>query len=169
MFGITEENDVPINEADGNALEVIIIAAILLLFLRATGKRESDLTRDDLSLLDEFYEQARDSIAKIIARTGRNVSMGPTITRIISFVLRIYYIGLLGYGDDEDKFIWEYGDTEHCNDCLSLNEQVHTRREWYDFFLRTGKFPRSSALECKGHHCACNLNPTQRPVTGDLS
>ncbi len=51
---------------------------------------------------------------------------------------------------------WRYGDTEHCDTCLSLNGQRH-RLKW---FISKGYIPRqpgSDTLECKGYNCQCGI------------
>ncbi len=51
---------------------------------------------------------------------------------------------------------WEFGDTDHCDTCQSLNGQRH-RLKW---FLDKGYIPQengSQTLDCHGFHCQCEL------------
>jgi len=62
----------------------------------------------------------------------------------------------------EQRYKWRFGLTEHCDDCLRLNGQVHTLRGWQD----SGWMPRSNNLKCKGYRCKCQLLPTQEKERG---
>lgn len=63
------------------------------------------------------------------------------------------------------RFIWVMGPTEeHCRDCVRLNGQVHTMREW----KASGYTPTSGKTECKSFNCECQLVPTDQPVRGDF-
>jgi hypothetical protein len=48
---------------------------------------------------------------------------------------------------------WRYGDTDHCDDCLSLNGKRH-KLSW---FIKYGWIPQSSNLKCTGRHCQCKI------------
>ena len=45
------------------------------------------------------------------------------------------------------------GNTEHCEDCLKLNSQIHRLKS----FIQSGWHPRSRKLKCKGYNCECEL------------
>lgn len=51
------------------------------------------------------------------------------------------------------KYMWQVGPTDHCADCLRLNNQVHTAEEW----AASGIEPQSPDLLCKGYNCQCRL------------
>lgn len=48
---------------------------------------------------------------------------------------------------------FKVGNTEHCDDCLALNGQIHRLKE----FIQSGWHPKSSRLQCKGYRCECEL------------
>lgn len=65
-------------------------------------------------------------------------------------------------GDPERDGEWEYGDTDHCSTCASLNGQVHPL-SWY---LDNGFIPQESGsetLDCHGYNCQCRIKD---PKTG---
>lgn len=56
----------------------------------------------------------------------------------------------------EQKLIWIYGDTDHCDTCLRLNGIVAFASEWEEADIR----PQSNNLQCGGWRCQCTLIPT---------
>lgn len=72
-----------------------------------------------------------------------------------------YDNGLLS-ADKNGMYVWKYGDTEHCDDCQRLNGQRHRLKEWHGHIL-----PKSSALECKGYRCQCELVKTRGSARGN--
>lgn len=65
------------------------------------------------------------------------------------------------YGNQEQRYEWVYGDTEHCSDCQRLNGTVATASDWLAYPLH----PQDYNLECHGFRCQCRLVPTDKPVT----
>lgn len=63
--------------------------------------------------------------------------------------------------DQNGLYAWKYGDTEHCADCLRLNGQKHRYKDWFNRIM-----PKSSALECKGYRCKCELVKTTGRAQG---
>lgn len=61
-----------------------------------------------------------------------------------------YNAGMMS-SDRNGMYEWEYGATEHCDDCQRLNGQRHRLRDW----MREGWIPKSSKLQCKGYNCKC--------------
>ena len=61
----------------------------------------------------------------------------------------------------DQKLMWVYGDTEHCVDCLRLNERVYRASIWEKYNLR----PRQRELACRGYNCQCRFVVTDKPVT----
>ncbi len=56
------------------------------------------------------------------------------------------------------KYIWSLGNTvHHCDDCLRLDGQVHSRAAW----LSSGYRPQGSNLECGGWRCDCSYVPAR--------
>lgn len=64
----------------------------------------------------------------------------------------------------EDRFIWVYGDTDHCETCLTLNGIIATGAQWEESGYRPQN-PPNDMLECGGWHCQCRLEHTKYPVT----
>jgi len=66
-------------------------------------------------------------------------------------------VGVYNYGlawAQRDKWgTWEYGPTEHCDDCRRLNGQRH-KLSW---FIKGDWIPKSPRLACTGRHCQCRV------------
>ena len=56
------------------------------------------------------------------------------------------------------NLVWEYGDAEHCNTCLSLNGIVARADEWDTLGVK----PQGEMLECGGWNCKCALVSTDK-------
>lgn len=67
---------------------------------------------------------------------------------------------------DNSKFRWDYGDTEHCDDCQRLNGQIHTGKQWRE----SGWYPKARHLSCNGYHCQCRFIqvPNNTPTRGNF-
>lgn len=76
-------------------------------------------------------------------------------------LMQIYQQGKLS-ADANGLYRWEYGDTEHCEDCLRLNGQVHRLKRW----CATGWLPNADQLDCHGYKCQCQLIRTDEPAQG---
>jgi hypothetical protein len=76
-------------------------------------------------------------------------------------IMPIYNEGIMS-ADKNGTYMWVYGDTEHCPDCLRLNGQVHRLRN----FISRGWIPQSDKLACKGFFCKCKFVKTNRPISG---
>ena len=61
--------------------------------------------------------------------------------------------------EPEDKFIWIYGDTEHCETCRALHGLVAYASEWNQSGFYT-QSPPNPLLSCGGWNCHCDLLPT---------
>jgi len=74
-----------------------------------------------------------------------------------------YQIGLRNGAQDDDRYEWVLGATvDHCDDCLRLNGQVHTMKDWQ----ASGYLPQARTLQCGGWNCLCRLVKTNAPVRG---
>jgi hypothetical protein len=72
-------------------------------------------------------------------------------------------IGVPLVAGDKQRYIWQIGNTEqHCEDCLRLNGQVHTMKEW----KQANWLPKTNRLACKGFRCDCSLIPTDLETKG---
>jgi len=61
----------------------------------------------------------------------------------------------------KDKYIWVYGDTEHCDTCARLNGLVATAKEWSIAGIKP-QSPPNDRLDCGGWRCKCELKPTDK-------
>lgn len=59
----------------------------------------------------------------------------------------------------EQKLVWIYGDTEHCETCAALNGIVAWASEWELADVHP-QSPPNDALDCGGWKCQCRLEPT---------
>ena len=66
----------------------------------------------------------------------------------------------------EERFMFVNGPTsDHCVDCMRLDNQVHTGSEWEE---HPELLPQSRDLACSGFRCLCKLEKTDEPVSGDF-
>lgn len=63
-----------------------------------------------------------------------------------------YQAGLVS-ADKNGLYLWRYGDSEHCDSCIKMNDQRHRLKDYH----RKGILPKADSLECKGFNCACEL------------
>ena len=63
------------------------------------------------------------------------------------------------WGAKNQMLTWEYGDTEHCSTCQSLNGKAH-RAKWY---LARDYIPGKpgTAMDCGGYRCKCTLRDNE--------
>lgn len=61
----------------------------------------------------------------------------------------------------DQKLEWIFGDTKHCSSCLKLNGRVYRASIWAKYDVR----PQHPSLECRGFHCACIFQKTNKPAT----
>lgn len=54
---------------------------------------------------------------------------------------------------------WIYGDTDHCDTCMSLNGIVMSAKEWDTLNVKPQSAPNNK-LQCGGWKCQCRLAPT---------
>lgn len=63
--------------------------------------------------------------------------------------------------EEGGNLIWEYGETEHCDTCRSLNGIVASAKEWGAIGVRPQNAP-NSLIDCGGWNCQCTLLPTDK-------
>jgi hypothetical protein len=115
----------------------------------------------DNMILDE-YNYVDSFAADIVAASDQQLDWNPLLSRAQLWANR--YPDVVTKATlitKEQKLIWIYGDTEHCNDCLHLNGIVAWASEWEEVGIR----PQSSDLECGGWRCQCQLIPTSNRHT----
>ena len=105
--------------------------------------------------VDQFYRDIVDARAD-------GTSVSPLLARAKLWANRwneayneaVRLITLQGGGN----LVWEYGDAEHCNTCLSLNGIVARASEWDTLGVK----PQGEMLECGGWNCKCALVSTDK-------
>jgi hypothetical protein len=134
----------------------------------AGGADDFVIPEEGLSFIDDAVSQVMDSADAILNRANEGADMAPTAQRLVSTVMRSYWMAFLSHGEDNEMLQWFYGATEHCSHCVTLAGQVHTRAAWREFMNSSGLFPRSANLECTGLHCQCGLQPTSLEESGNF-
>ncbi len=73
-------------------------------------------------------------------------------------------LGIL-LGKPNQLMEWQRGPTsDSCEDCIRLEFQVHTMKEWID----SGWTPTSRRTACGSYNCLCSLVPTDKPKKGNF-
>lgn len=73
-------------------------------------------------------------------------------------------LGIL-LGKPNQLMEWQRGPTsDSCEDCIRLEFQVHTMKEWVD----SGWTPTSRKTACGSYNCLCSLVPTDKPKRGEF-
>lgn len=71
---------------------------------------------------------------------------------------------ILETGEKKAKYIWVYGDTDHCETCIALNGIVAWAEEWQESGVHP-QSPPNTSLECGGWRCQCELIQTDNRRT----
>lgn len=126
------------------------------------------LTDDERKALDTEVSGSNDSTLGADIYAGKYIdNAGGLLTRLGlwgSTALMLFGVGEL-FGKPERMKKWLWGNTEKpCVTCLRLNGQVHTSGDW----ARSGWYPKSRHLDCRGYNCACSLVDTDEPENGDF-
>lgn len=135
----------------------------------------TDLSDDDILTIEKVYNAQQKYVNGLAdAVYGTTNSDGDTVGKRVSAsgagsraqmwgksLQEFYNAGLLA-ADADSNYEWEVGNTEHCDDCLRLNGQVHRLSAWN----KNGWLPRSSKLKCKGYHCKCTISKTKARQRG---
>jgi len=142
------------------------------------GARDVDfnpenMTDDDMTVLAERVETEKDRIldyaqSVLDAREAGN-PVDPLVVRADMWAARYPEVrdAARAHFGGRMHLRWQYGPTEHCDDCLRLNGTVAEAREWEQARQR-GIYPRSAELACHGFNCACELIPTDDELTGEI-
>jgi hypothetical protein len=114
--------------------------------------------QDHITNLADLINQQREAGADMTAINARVDVWANRYTDVVN-------IAKVETGEDNQRFIWIYGDTTHCSECEKLNGVVLTSREW-----REGKYhpqqPPNDSLTCGGWKCRCRLEKTKKKRTG---
>lgn len=116
------------------------------------------LHRDSIpGLADDIYDGRYDANEE----TGQTAEVGRALllARLVLWSNKggeCYPAGQL-HNPAVEKYGWRLGSTvEHCDDCLRLNGQVHTKEDW----RASGYRPQGGNLECGGWNCDCKYVPS---------
>jgi hypothetical protein len=171
MAGQLEAGDISQNDFQ-RTVEIVIAVAILLAFLRASGKDEDELSAEERALIDDNVRigqeaagnLADDIVAGRYTATEEKPKPPSLLERAALWAAAIIGIQAIGqmYQTNDPFLVWRVGPTEHCADCLRLNGQIHRGSEW----LASGWSPQSPSLQCHGYHCQCRLEPADGPSRG---
>lgn len=148
------------NESEETLLEEIL-AVILLLFAMGSGyESEDDLTPQDREWLDTMYQMSVASAPGIMERNMGDISMGPTVDRLVHHVMGAYHYSLMIHGiEEETLYRWQLGETEvSCGDCAGYARMgPQPGHFWVRVAEERNHYPQSPHLECKGLHCDCTI------------
>jgi hypothetical protein len=179
---ITGETDKP--EFEDNAKK-IILAAILLAFLRGVGKEsEDELTTAERAQLRARRNAANEAVGNLSGDIYNRDRYTPTnnnrvqseaqgverargrVLMWVSTLAGIFAAAQLFRRDetgDAPRYRWVLGSTvEHCSDCLRLSNQVHVATDW----AASGYHPQGRNLECGGWRCDCRFERTDDEERG---
>jgi len=181
---INGDTDKP--EFEDNARK-IVLAAILLAFLRGVGKTsEDELTAGERAQLRAKRNSANEGITNLSGDIYNRDRYIPTdrnrvqteaqgierargrVLMWVSTLAGVYAAAQLLRQTDPAtetpiKYAWILGGTvDHCSDCLRLNNQVHTASDW----LASGWHPQGRNLECGGWRCDCHFEQTDADDRG---
>lgn len=174
-------------------LRNLTIAILLLAFLRGSQRTDLALLNQALEVLrsggqidieadfsqlpPEAIEELENEIGiSVTAAAGlggeimagkyedRGAAMASRLAMWATTALGVFALGQLFRGDD--PFLeWARNPLkDSCPDCIRLDGQVHTRREWQ----ASGWRPQARHLSCKGYNCGCMWFEVQGPSFGEF-
>lgn len=161
-----------------SSMENLIIAQLRLAWFE--GMEENGLTEDDMTnewagILNEIIMTEQDHIAGFaidIEKARRAESpLDPLMSRADTWgnrypdVINRARVITAAVGE---KLEWVYGDTDHCETCLSLNGIVAYASEWAVSAYHPQQ-PPNSYLDCGGWKCRCRLVPTSKRRTANVA
>lgn len=121
-----------------------------------------NLSRDIYAGRYAEEKDAEDNVVKSDA-DGR-LALSSRIVLWAATAAGVYALGQL-HREVTVKYAWQLGMTsQHCEDCLRLDGQIHTSLDW----RLSGFRPQGGNLACGGWKCDCRLDETDEKVTGDF-
>lgn len=125
----------------------------------------------DEEMLDELagiiqneYDRLIDFAAAILQGADAETGFGPLYARADMWADRwndVKNRAILFCSPDAQRYMWVYGDTQHCSTCTELNGTVATAYAWEQSGIHP-QSPPNEELECGGWRCQCRLEPTKR-------
>ena len=132
---------------------------------------ESELTDAELNALNNLIFEAYGHVAGLAAfvqehSRANGGRLGDCLARLPLWYQRYDQAmnqGRVMAGRDQ-KQIWTLGVAEHCDSCLKLAGQVRRGSFWLSHGVLP-QVPGCNYLLCKGWRCACQLLPTDLPMS----
>ena len=128
-----------------------------------------EIVVSEFAYVDQF---AADIVAARDAQSGTDALLaraGLWANRYNDTVNQSMLITAPGQGtENEARYKWVYGDTEHCETCAALNGIVATASDWAASGYKP-QSPPNDLLECGGWRCQCQLELTDdEPTAGGI-
>jgi len=131
------------------------------------GMRENEL--DPVEEMEPEWQEILDGIilseydyvdgfaSDIVAASDEQLDWEPLLSRADMWANRYNdVVNQAIIATKEQKLLWVYGDTDHCDTCLALNGIVAWASEWEE----SGVKPQGNMLQCGGWNCQCEIIPT---------
>lgn len=156
------------------SMETLIETQLRLAWFEGMAVNElepSDMTTEWAAILREIIMSEQDHVAEFglaIERARRDdAPLDPLMARADMWGNRYNDVmnrAKMETAGEKDKLIWVYGDTDHCETCLSLNGIVAYASEWAASIYHPQQ-PPNDYLDCGGWRCKCRLEPTKKRRT----
>ena len=135
--------------------------------MNEVGHDPESFSADELNVFRDWQARQSEFVSKFGAEVfGQGISENEVDLRANMWAdVSLYEIYLRGkaMGAPKKRYIWRYDPlAEHCDDCATLNGQVHTLPEW----LEAGHIPGQQGQRCK-QGCKCGLHETEEPARGN--
>jgi hypothetical protein len=141
--------------------------------MRANGLDPAfDMDEDYQGMIDDIIKNEQDHVTNLSdlinnQRTA-DAGMDAIYSRCDMWAARYTDVvnqSKLATSPDNWRFVWIYGDTQHCSTCLHLNGKILTAKEWRESGFHPQQ-PPNPDLECGGWRCKCRLERTKKKRTG---
>jgi len=145
-------------------------SALTLNAMFALGYGADDFVRDErLDKMIDINELSASKFGAMIDAYEGDL-LDSSLRRLalwMSDAAHAYYLGKVTNPEkQEQRYKFVNGATsDHCDDCVRLDGQVHTASEWDE---HSDMLPRSRALKCAGFRCMCELEETDEATNGNF-
>lgn len=129
-----------------------------------------ELTADDLSNITEWLAETSEYVTNFANDVYDGGVSDEQIRAHVDMwanksLRDIFNRGVLA-ADANAMMQWHYDpQKEHCETCRQLHGQIHRMSAWVERDL----LPGSSALDCKGYFCGCELRRTNKRASGSFA
>lgn len=128
---------------------------------------KDEITDEESAMVDEWLTEQVSHIAEFALAVNdaskakgedKQAAQDAVDNRLSFWVRSMETLQTMGEASAQKNMMvtWEYGETEHCETCQSLNGK---RRRW-GWFVDRGYIPQepgSDTLDCHGYNCQCKL------------